>query len=113
MSNVNYDIATYAASLLSQGWCQHYLATNADGTPMFTNSPQATRFCMYGAVSRAAHDLKIEWTDDLPNATLKILHAPNLSPLSWQIALARYTDYPARTQAECVAKMIAIAEAVR
>lgn len=64
MSNAK-SVLIYARNLLEKGWCQNYLAKDADGKSLEDEtSPRAVSFCIYGALGRASFDLYGEITTE-------------------------------------------------
>jgi hypothetical protein len=48
-----------AAELVAQGWCQGHYAEDAEGTGVGSASPNAVKWCLQGAVHRAASELGV------------------------------------------------------
>lgn len=46
-----------AAEVIAQGWTRGTAARDADGQKVRSTSPQATRWCVVGAVDRALYEL--------------------------------------------------------
>lgn len=54
-------ICTRAMELLSGGWCRGSYATDADGNRVFVTDRRAVRFCLLGAIRRAAREHGNAW----------------------------------------------------
>src|ERR1700676_2993389 len=53
-----------AAKLIGKGFCKKDFATDANGIQCDPYSPDATCFCMLGALQRAAKDAGIDYMDE-------------------------------------------------
>ena len=53
------DVLVRARELLSKGWCQGDFARNDAGEERPISHPEATHFCLLGAVQRASYDLEV------------------------------------------------------
>lgn len=83
-----------AAQYVERGWTQGAYARSASSHRVAILSPRAVRFCMVGAIARAATDLAVaEW----PVCLAVMAELPPGAGLSV------WNDAPDRTQAEVVA----------
>lgn len=48
------QILTEAKGYVEQGWCQGVYAQDENGHSVESQSPQAVRWCLYGAISKAS-----------------------------------------------------------
>jgi len=78
----NVAIFKYANQLISGGWCQHTMATDAKGRRVAPYRSDARNFCLVGAIRRSVDDLSLQHKNDAEdtiNNILKVL--PLLEPL--------------------------------
>ncbi len=54
-ANLLTEVFAEAAALIDAGWCKGVSAMTADGKPVAFDKPEAVRFCLGGAVTRAAY----------------------------------------------------------
>lgn len=101
------DIALAAKALLEKGFCKGDLAQDAEDKHVdAVDSPDAVKFCMLGALQRAALDLKVGCGEKMPSvATCRELK--NL--LAWT-SISAANDDPTTTQADVVNWMQQLAD---
>lgn len=78
--NIQLEILKRARSILASPdrWTQFALARRADGRSCYPSEPGAVRFCAYGALVRAAAELKMGHGDKVAMAELAAMAwAPN------------------------------------
>lgn len=70
------DMFALAHALLDAGWCQRHFAQNEKGVSLGSLDDEATRFCLHGALERAAHELglNLPGSELLPLGTAEIYH---------------------------------------
>jgi hypothetical protein len=89
-------------------WTRQSYARDAKGREISPESPEATCFCMMGAISRVAsnhadlHAALALVGEGLPPSPKYNAH---IGGADYVAAIARFNDAPERTQAEVVAKL--------
>jgi len=58
MTHTPVEIIDHVTSLIQKGWCKEAYALNAQGMEVSFEDPNATCFCLSGALWRAETDLK-------------------------------------------------------
>lgn len=96
MSALDAKILLRAADLVDAGWCQGAIALGEFGEEVRPDSPLATKWSLYGAVSKASAELGHE---------LSIATFDQLRPGDWQ-------DEPGRTATEVAAHVRDVAQRV-
>jgi hypothetical protein len=54
------QLLTKARALIKKGHCKYHYATNDEGREVMASAPDATHFCMLGAMRRICYDNNIE-----------------------------------------------------
>ncbi len=92
------QVLTTAREYLERGWIQGVAARSITGEPCSHSDPNACRWCLTGAVSRAAFTNK--WQDCYPYLTAIIsLLASSREDARW---VCVWNDQPGRTQEEVI-----------
>jgi hypothetical protein len=93
-----------AAKYVEKGWCQQVAAMNLRGATVCSTSPEACRWCVIGAISRAAAECKrpesFQPVGVLQDMT--VVAVMNQIEREWG-SLTHWNDDKERTQEEVVA----------
>jgi hypothetical protein len=89
------EVLKKAKEKIEQGWCQHVIAKDREGTKVPADSPEAIQWCSVGAIASiyAKQDVFITFTPEY-NLILKVLKTESL---------AEWNDRPKRTIEEVLA----------
>jgi hypothetical protein len=98
------QVLLQAADLIETGWHQGSMAVDATGKPVFAVNPQACRFCMLGAMTRAAYELCNE-QNGFAQANLVSDAMETVRPLLPGFSLSMFNDRQDQT-AENVARVL-------
>lgn len=108
LTSLDVDMFAQAADLVDRGWTQQTLAAGADGMPAHPTSPDATAWCMVGAVCATHPDLAAGDYDLLGQLTYSVerLLEPRLDdrcPTDWNDDEERTEFHVAAFLRECAA----------
>ena len=87
-----------AAELVRRGWCKFYRAKDDNNKVTFYCSPEATQFCMTGALLRASDELGV------------VAGKLKFADFDIEGSLSKWNDVEDRTQGEVVDMLISAAE---